>query len=328
MDKKLSFVIPVYNVEAYLPQCLDSILSQSGAECELVVVDDGSTDGSGRICDSYRERYPEIKVVHKPNGGLASARNAGMEVAEGKYLAFVDSDDYIEVGSVSQLLHWIDTEQADVCFLELTKVYPDGTSESMGEELTRSRIHGQKTSDVLAFLAERPKFPGSACGKLFRRVFLEENGFRFPDDRRLSEDLIFCLNVYFGAASFDYLAFPYYCYRQARAGSITNTVTPKYYFDTSLFVMEVAQRFSENRKPLNDTAACALSFAAYELSILIWQSVFLAPEDRKRAMEFLKEYHWVLSYGKSTKTRLIYGATRILGLCGTAKLLDIYMRRR
>lgn len=328
MDKTLSFVIPVYNVEGYLPQCLDSILSQATEECELILVDDGSPDHSGEICDRYREQHPNIKVVHKPNGGLSSARNAGMDVAEGEYLTFVDSDDYIAEGSVSGLLQWIHTEPADVCFLELDKVYPDGSSESMGEELERSAIRGQTPEQVLSFLATRPKFPGSACGKLFRRSFLEDNGFRFPDDRRLSEDLIYSLNVYAAAENFDYLAFPYYCYRQARAGSITHTVTPKYYFDTSLFVTEVAQRFSENRKPQNSIAESALAFAAYELSILIWQSVFLKGADRERAMAFLDEYRWVLNYGKSRKIRLINGAVSLLGLRGTAKLLDIYMQRR
>lgn len=328
MDKKLSFVIPVYNVERYLPQCLDSILSQATRDCEIILVDDGSLDGCGAICDRYAREYDIVQVIHKPNGGLASARNAGMEVAEGEYLAFVDSDDYIEPGTVCRLLHWIAAEPADVCFLELTKVFPDGSSESMGEELVRSEIRGQRPEAVLAFLAGRPKFPGSACGKLFRRSFLEEKGLRFPDDRRLSEDLIYCLNVYLAAESFDYLPFPYYCYRQARAGSITNAVTPKYYFDTSLFVTEVAQRFSENHIPKNSEAEAALSFAAYELSILVWQSVFLTGEDKKRAVDFLAEYRWVLKHGKSRKTRLIHGAVTVLGLRGTAKLLDVYMQRR
>lgn len=328
MDKILSFVIPVYNVESYLPQCLDSILSQITDECELILVDDGSKDTSGEICDRYRENHPNIKVIHKPNGGLASARNAGMDAAEGDYLAFVDSDDYIEAGAVSGLLRWIDTEPADVCFLELTKVYPDGTSESMGEGLDRSLIRGQAPEQVLSFLAARPKFPGSACGKLFRRSFLEKNGFRFPDDRRLSEDLIYSLNVYMKAESFDYLDFPYYCYRQSREGSITHTVTSKYYFDTYLFVTEVAQRFSENKIPQDTKAEAALSFAAYELSILIWQSVFLKGQDKNRAMAFLKEYRWILNYGKSRKIRLINGAVHVLGLRATARLLDVYMRRR
>ena len=90
----------------------------------------------------------------------------------------------------------------------------------------------------------------------------------------------------------------------------------------------MAQRFSENHIPKNSVAEAALSFAAYELSILIWQSVLLEPEDRKRAMAFLRDYRWVLKHGKSRKIRLIHGAVTVLGLRGTAKLLDVYMQRR
>ena len=328
MDKKLSFIIPIYNVEAYLPQCLDSILSQAGEECELILVDDGSPDGSGKICDQYRDRYSNIKVIHKTNGGLASARNAGLPLAEGEFVTFVDSDDYIAPGSVNKLLKWIGEESADVCFLELTKVYPDGSCQSMGEQLILEEIRDKTPLHVLRFLADCPKFPGSACSKLFRRSFLESAQLMFPDDRRLSEDLIFCLNVYLQAESFDYLDFPYYCYRQARSGSITNTVTAKYYFDTSLFVTEVVQRFSQEKKPIDDVAACALSFAAYEYSILVWQSVFLKQEERKRADRFLQEYRWLMHYGKSKKVQLVRMVVCIVGFHGAAKLLDWYMRRR
>lgn len=328
MDKKLSFIIPIYNVEAYLSQCLDSILSQTGEDCELILVDDGSPDGSGKICDQYRDRYSNIKVIHKPNGGLASARNAGLLLAEGEFVAFVDSDDYIAPDSVSKLLRWIQEEPTDVCFLELTKVYPDGSVEPMGEQLIREAIRGKAPVQVLQFLADRPKFPGSACGKLFRRSFLESAQLMFPDDRRLSEDLIFCLNVYLRAESFDYLDFPYYCYRQDRSGSITNTVTAKYYFDTSLFVTEVVQRFSKEKKPVDEAAACALSFAAYEYSILVWQSIFLKNGERKQADRFLRDYRWLMDYGKSKKVKLVQMAVCMLGFHGAAKVLDLYMSRR
>jgi len=284
---KYSILVPVYNVEKYLCQCLDSLVSQTYRDFEVILTDDGSTDASGRICDEYAKQYPEIfRVFHKQNEGLLMTRRFSLRQAKGEYVLFVDSDDYIEPGTVSRLLHWIDDKPADVCFLELAKVDPDGSSEPMGERMIRTEIQHKPREQVLSFLAGRPKFPGSACGKLFRRTFLEKNDLCFPDDRRLSEDLIFCLNAYLAAESFDYLDFPYYCYRQSRTGSITNTVTAKYYFDTSLFETEVVKRFSENEKPLNTDAKCALSFAAYEFSILLWQSILLQPEDRKRAGHF------------------------------------------
>lgn len=328
MDKKLSFILPIYNVEAYLPQCVDSILSQATDDCEIILVDDGSPDGCGKICDDYAAKYDIVKVIHKENGGLGDARNAGMEAASGEYIAFVDSDDYIEAGTVEKLLEWICNEPADICFLELSKVFPDGKREPMGEELDRASIRGKSPESVLEFLAARPKFPGSACGKLYRRAFLEGQGLRFPDDRRLSEDLIFCLNGYQSAGSFDYLDFPFYCYRQSRCGSITNNITAKYYFDTSLFVTEVAQRFSKDRKPAGETAAFMLSFGAYEFAILVWQAVLLQQEDREQARAFLKEYSWILRYGRTGKTKLVRLAVKVLGLDGAAKLLNWYMTRR
>ncbi len=328
MDKKLSFVLPIYNVEAYLPQCVDSILSQATEDCEIILVDDGSPDGCGAICDAYAEKENNIKVIHKPNGGLSSARNAGFDRAEGEYVLFVDSDDYIEPGSVEKILNWIDETDADVAFLLSRKVYPDGTSEPLGENLSRDAIYGKSRGEVLRYLAGQPKFPAGAWGKIYRRAFLLEHGIRYPDDRRLSEDLQYSLDLFLTAEKFDYLDFPYYCYRQNRAGSICNTISPRYYFDTFRFISDSADRFAENKKAKNETAALALSFAAYEYAIRLWEMGELSGEDREKAFRLLKQYRWVLSYGKSARTRMVDLAVKVLGLKGASKLLEGYMRRR
>ena len=327
MDKKLSFILPIYKVEAYLPQCVDSILSQATQDCEILLVDDGSPDGCGAICDAYAQKYEMIRVIHKENGGLSSARNAGFDQATGEYVLFVDSDDYIEPGSVEKLLRWIGSGGADVGFLLSRKVYPDGSSEPLGENLRREEICGKSRDQVLRYLATRPKFPASAWGKIYRRAFLMEHGFRYPDDRRLSEDLQYSLDLFLTADTFDYLDFPYYCYRQSRAGSICNTISPRYYFDTFRFVSDSADRFAENGKARDERSALALSFAAYEYAIRLWEMLELTGEDRQKAFAMLKQYRWVLRYGKSVRTRLVNLAVCILGLTGTAKLLDWYMKR-
>lgn len=100
----ISVIVPVYNVEAYLPRCVDSILSQSYRNLEIILVDDGTRDASDRICDDYAARDPRVKVIHKENGGLSSARNAGIDIAQGEYLGFVDSDDWIEPEMYEKLL--------------------------------------------------------------------------------------------------------------------------------------------------------------------------------------------------------------------------------
>jgi len=328
MDKKLSFILPIYKVEAYLPQCVDSILAQIGDDCEIILVDDGSPDGCGAICDAYAAKYENIKVIHKVNGGLSSARNAGLELAEGKYILFVDSDDYIEPGSVEKILSWIDSTDADIAFLLSRKVYPDGTSEPLGENLVRSEILGHTRMEVLRFLAGCPKFPASAWGKIYRRAFLLEENHWFPNDRRLSEDLQYSLDLFLTAEKFDYLDFPYYCYRQNRAGSICSNVNARYYFDTFRFVEDSAARLGKERKAIDETAELALSFAAYEYAILLWQMLDMEGTDREKALSLLKEHRWVLKYGRSGRTKLVRLAVSVLGLEGAAKLLAWYMARR
>ena len=100
----ISVIVPVYNVEAYLPRCVDSILAQTYRNLEIILVDDGTKDHSDRICDEYAARDPRVKVIHKENGGLSSARNAGIDIAGGEYLAFVDSDDWIEPETYAHML--------------------------------------------------------------------------------------------------------------------------------------------------------------------------------------------------------------------------------
>lgn len=100
----ISVIVPVYNVEAYLPRCIDSILAQTYRNLEIILVDDGTKDASDKICDAYAEKDNRIRVIHKPNGGLSSARNAGIDIATGEYLAFVDSDDWIEPDTYEHLL--------------------------------------------------------------------------------------------------------------------------------------------------------------------------------------------------------------------------------
>ena len=122
----LSVVIPVYNVEKYLQQCVDSIINQLTDECEIILVDDGSPDGSGEICDRYANKDSRINVIHQQNGGLAAARNTGLDYARGEYVAFVDSDDYLDGHCIAKILSWISSGGADVCFMRAMKVFPNG----------------------------------------------------------------------------------------------------------------------------------------------------------------------------------------------------------
>ena len=123
----ISVIIPVYNVEKYLSQCLESVIHQTYRDLEIIVIDDGSTDNGPRICDEFAERDNRIKVIHQKNGGAASARNAGLRIATGEYLAFVDSDDYLEANAYETMLGIMHRTGADIVECAFCNEFPDRT---------------------------------------------------------------------------------------------------------------------------------------------------------------------------------------------------------
>ena len=129
MGKTISVVIPIYNVAAYLPQCMDSLLTQSYSDLEIILIDDGSTDDSPALCDAYAKQDARVKVIHQKNGGAASAKNAGLRVATGQYLSFVDSDDYLEPGAYAHMVSLLTETGADAVQCSFRDVYQDGTED-------------------------------------------------------------------------------------------------------------------------------------------------------------------------------------------------------
>ncbi len=328
MEKLISFVIPVYNVEKYLKECIESILKQCTNQCEIILVDDGSTDKSREICDIYASKENSINVIHQENGGLSFARNEGLKKAVGKYVAFVDSDDRIRENSLCNILKWIKQSDSDICFMDAIKFYSDGKELPLGDNIIKQSVEGKDKTEVLRHIATRPKYPGSACTKLFRREFLLENDIFFPSDRRVSEDLGYCLDAIMKAEKFDALDITYYEYRQNREGSITNKTSYKNFEDLVLFVIEWTQKFTIEKKAIGINEQYAMSNVAYEYSILCWQLSKLKKEERRRALLFLKEYKWVLNYGKTKKIKMIRLLSNLCGFVCTSVILNMYMKWR
>lgn len=126
MNKLISIIIPVYNTESFIKECIESVLKQTYRNLEIILVDDGSPDGSGHICDVYAERDSRIKVIHKLNGGLSDARNVGIKIAQGKYLIFIDSDDCVAERMVEKLYLAAEEEQADMAMCNFEYIYEKG----------------------------------------------------------------------------------------------------------------------------------------------------------------------------------------------------------
>lgn len=322
----LSLIVPVYNVELYLGECLDSILEQVTDECEIVLVDDGSSDSSGQICQRYAEKNSLITLIKKENGGLSSARNAGISVANGKYITFIDSDDLIFPNSIPQILDWIRLEGADMCFLRAFKLYPTGNLVDLGENIIRSHIKATRKEDSVAHLASRPKYPGSAWAKLYRRAYILDNNLHFPYDRRYSEDLGFILDCIVCAKSYDALDTPFYKYRQNRVGSITNKVTNKNFRDLLLFIEESEKKLTTNRKALDPISKSCMGFVAYEYSILLYLYNHIDDSNQQAAAQALKTHRWCLKYAGNIWLKTVYLLCCFLGIKATSFAMNLYRK--
>lgn len=190
---KISIIIPVYNTERYLSRCMISVLNQSYQNLEILLVDDGSSDDSGKICDAYAEKDNRIKVFHKPNGGQSSARNLGLDNATGDLIGFVDSDDWIEPGTLEYLVNLIKKNDADICNIKCRFVKTDLIESSSLK--TRERIlHGKESLELLMYEAV-VGIPASmgVCRGLYKRQLLSD--IRFVEGR-INEDMVFCYQVY------------------------------------------------------------------------------------------------------------------------------------
>lgn len=324
---ELSFIIPIYNVEKYLRECIESIMSQIDESCcEIILIDDGSSDSCGEICDEYGRIYNYISVIHKENGGLASARNAGLRVAKGKYVTFVDSDDRIASGCIADILIWITTTNADICFMQVSKFYEDGTKKDLGERIERKYVYEKPSVNVLQYLSTCPKYPGAAWGKIYRRDFLLYEKLEFPKDNRRSEDLGFMFDCIMRANKFDVLEMPYYEYRQGREGSITNRLTvEKDFWDLSKFITESIEKNILNGKMRNEKSYFAMSFVAYEYVMLLLNYSYQERNVKNKLIGYLKKHKWVLEYAKSRRVIVVRRAAKVIGVRGCAFLLKIYM---
>ena len=231
---KVSVVIPIYNVEAYLQRCVDSVLAQTLSGLEIILVDDGSPDHCPGICDAYAAKHENIRVVHKPNGGLASARNAGLRIATGEYILFVDSDDWIDPNTAEELYGIARAHQVDfVRFRPMFAGWPNhkdgelcdfGTEKGLHEGLyTRQRIEREFFPRLIA-TPELTLGPiVSAWRSLYSRDFLQENGLYFDEDVKYSEDSIFSAKLVYATNSFYYLDGPRYYHYFFNPGSITKS---------------------------------------------------------------------------------------------------------
>lgn len=219
MNPLISVIVPVYKVEEYLDECIHSIINQTYSCLEIVLVDDGSPDQCPRMCDEWALRDARIKVVHKKNGGLSDARNAGLDICTGEYIAFVDSDDWIKPEMYREMLDAARREDADICACNIISCYPD-RKVSWG---TKEDKVGT-SEEFLDLLYSDTVFPVCAWNKLYRRELWDN--FRFPAGK-LCEDAFTTYLLVHKARRIVHIKKALYCYRIRSESIMTSAFSAK-----------------------------------------------------------------------------------------------------
>lgn len=319
---QISFILPVYNVEDYVAECINSIISQKDFRYEIILIDDGSTDNSGCICDEFADKYENIKSFHKNNGGLSDARNYGIHKAKGKYILFVDSDDYIDSKFLATLNAYLKDIREDVVFLNAIKVYPDGRKVRMDNGYDKYPFYEIDKSIFMDRLTRIDKYPASACDKLIMRKFILNNNLYF-EKGRLSEDIEWTLRVLLRSNSIRYLDIDYYYYRQNRIGSISSTTKFKNFMDI-FYVIEKWTSEDLNNKKFQKEINALLS---YEYLMMLFSCAFLKGEERDILYKKLVDYKWLLHFGQYKRVKIANYISKFVSLNVLIKLVAFYKTR-
>lgn len=324
MSPRFSIIIPVYKVEAFLRPCVDSVLSQGFRDFEVLLTDDGSPDGCPAICDAYAAADSRIKVIHKENGGLSDARNAGLAAASGEYIIFLDSDDYYLSSDFLKAIDEKITETGcDAVFFRRRK-FLQATDTLLPPPAPFPETAGMSCGEVLKSLSERDMLDASAAMKVTRHSFLLENDLFFKKGL-FSEDVEWFFRYAPLLQSVATLNFPAYCYR-IREGSISHSLTEKNVRDLfssiEIYAATIRDGGSENK-------AALLNYMAYQYYIVLGLCRNTLHGDKRRALfKELRRYRWLTNYCISGKTKKCALLVRLCGVRLSAVILGTYIKEK
>ena len=320
---KYSIIVPVYNVEKYLNECVESIRKQTYSHYEIILVDDGSTDTCGEICDKIGKKYNNVEVVHKSNGGLSDARNVGISLATGEYLLFCDSDDWWnDENLLAKATICINKFENPELILFSGKKFFENTQKIVWDKgLDVNRINSSEVMDILRYLVDSGTYSMSACTKIISRRFLLSNELYFTKGL-LGEDLDWFIGVMLGAKSIKAIESFDYCYR-IRNGSITQSVSTKYITDFLWILQRWVPIIKENVNNKNTL----FGVLAYTYMINMMNLMKINKYDRKQLQQDYVKYKWLLKYSNNRRIQIVRIISNIIGIVPTAKLLKLYYDR-
>lgn len=324
MNPILSVVIPVYKVEDYLVRCVKSVLNQDFTELEVILVDDGSPDRCPQMCDELAKTDERIVVIHKPNGGLSSARNAGIERSRGEYLAFLDSDDQWAPNQLSLLMESVIESKAQMAIYSSKSLYENGDLYKRDDNVLFGEDKKSFTAlNLYPILIQSGDLHESACTKILKTTFLRDNNLTFKSGI-LGEDTEWMFRLLRLDASIFLIHIPLFICTENRAGSISNTASTKSVKDTLSTIRTSIDYYKQS--PSAPTKDYELAHCAYLWSIALGHYNYVGELDKKDVKKEIIEIGNQLdltAHPKSKKVGMIY---KLLGFNVTAYVLSIYIK--
>lgn len=323
---KFSIIVPIYKVEEYLHQCLDSILCQDFKNFELILVDDGSPDNCPKICDEYAVEDKRIKVIHKENGGLSDARNSGIKIAKGEYIIFVDSDDYWDgTSALANIACKLDGVKADVLIFG-SKNYYYGKNKCLISKTgyDNNILEHCSMSEILKYLFDNELFPGAAWRVAVRRDLIVSNNIFFIKGIK-GEDYDWLLNLFYHARVFTSINDTLYIYRKGRIGSITQTADIGNIAGLVITIKKWHDIIINSNFEGKDQY---LSYLGYIFTTTFSAGCRLKGCERKMFIGMVKQYKHIHRYADDKKSKSIIFLYNILGVNITLRLLRLYFKAR
>ena len=317
-----SIIVPVYKVENFIEKCLDSILLQTYTDFELIIIDDGSPDRCPSICDYYEEKDSRVKVIHKQNGGLSSARNAGLKVAQGEYVLFLDSDDFFISENVLDYISKRTCKNPDL-ILYKTAISDESGKQILYPKMDFSFVNKKNTyEDMLLLTVKGEEFQASAWSKAIRRTVLTDNKIYFTEGL-LGEDIDWYFSVVRHCYSYEAIDEYLYVYRK-RKGSITHSFGIKNLIDL-LWILEKWSPIILNgmRCSRVDEALSHYLGKTYTSLLIVYASV---GADRKKYKNAVQALSYLLNYDGYKRTHMVRMFYRIFGFSITIFVLQVLQK--
>lgn len=292
---------------------------------EIILVDDGSTDNSAIICDNYSNRDERVKVLHRKNSGPSSARNAGIDIAKGEYIIFLDSDDFWDdIDALKNIEERLNESKADVLVFPAKRYYEINNrfTNIVNYGIDRKRIAFVDKYESIEYMLENNIYKAAAWNKVVRRSIIDEHKMRFTEGY-LSEDLDWCGDLLLYSNQFDFYENPLYCYRQQRTGSITKINSEKLIKDKIYMCKKgYVQAKSCSDKKMGELLA---AYYAYEYAVLLGISAGIKD---KLILEDMKSLSVLLDYDICNKVKKVKKLQKLLGYSLTRRILCLFVRTK